>query len=109
MELAFETRSLRTICEDPAEAAKRLDLDVVEALIRRLGDLRAASSPLEIFTGQPRFIEDPAQMLLRLSGHYELVLQPNHAHPRLNDHGNLDWGRVRRVQVLSIREAARGD
>lgn len=105
MEIAFRTRPLRSICEDPSEALQKYRPEVVEALIRRLGDLRAASSPLEIFTGNPRFDARHDQMTLQLSHDFELILRPNHANPRRDENDNLDWGRVRRVQVVSIGKA----
>lgn len=102
MELAFRTRLLRTICEDPDKAAETYHPEVVETLIRRLGDLRAVTSPLEIFTGKPRFTNGPARMHLQLALRFEIILKPNHSIPRLDNIGDVDWVRVRRIQIMSV-------
>lgn len=44
MQLAFETKRLRDICENEERAADELGTKVAEQLKRRLADLRAAES-----------------------------------------------------------------
>jgi hypothetical protein len=44
LELAFETKLLREICESEQKARQELGIKVAEALKRRLADLRAATS-----------------------------------------------------------------
>ena len=55
MELAFESRWLRTVCENEADADRELGLAVAETLRHRLADLLAATSIDDILAGKPHF------------------------------------------------------
>ncbi len=57
MELAFETKSLREICESPIRAKRALGESVAEMLKRRLADLRAATCIGDLIAGRPQQIE----------------------------------------------------
>ena len=75
MELAFETMSLRTICESESDAKHELGQTVAESLKRRLADLRAATSITDLVAGRPRVSDHAAsqRMLVDLGGGYILV------------------------------------
>ena len=45
LELAFESKELRDVCENEAEAKRQLGDSVAEMLKHRLADLNAATSP----------------------------------------------------------------
>ncbi len=57
LELAFETRELRDMCEDEAEARRALGQTIAEMLRNRLADLDSATSPGDLLAGQPRLGE----------------------------------------------------
>lgn len=103
MELAFQTRRLRTVCEEPIEAAKDYPPLVVAGLIRRVADIRAADSPLSLVAGSPSLATsgDP-QVKVRLASDYILVGVANHQTCPVRQDGEIDWGRVRRLKIVGI-------
>lgn len=103
MELAFETRRLRTVCEEPIEAAKDYPPSVVASLIRRVADIRAADSPLSLVAGSPSLATsgDP-QVKMRLASDHILVGVANHQTCPERQDGKIDWPRVRRVKIVGI-------
>ncbi|WP_132190493.1 MULTISPECIES: hypothetical protein [Kribbella] len=105
MELAFETRALRTLCEEDDVAAKKLPGEVVDALKRRLADLHAADSVLDLVVGRPDF--DPTAPLVRmtLAANYVLTCAANHRICPLQATGAVDWQRVRRLKILTIERS----
>ena len=54
MEIAFNTKSLRAICESEAKAKRELGPSVAGILKHRLADLQAAKSANDLVAGQPR-------------------------------------------------------
>lgn len=105
MELAFRTVQLRAICEDADRAARRYSESTCRHLRARLSDLRAASSVAEVIAGRPRIgVPDEASMTIDLGDAARLVLCSNHpVQPRTSE-GDLDWTKVRRLQVVDISE-----
>lgn len=99
MELAFETRELRDICEIEAEAQKCLGAEVAEMLKRRLADLDAATSPNDLVAGHPQLSEDKGTMLLQLSAGFRIVFTPNHPSKARE---SVDWSGVSRIRILRI-------
>ncbi len=53
MILAFETRTLRMICEDNSVASNKLGPEVASALRDRVADLRAAVTKSDLIVGNP--------------------------------------------------------
>jgi proteic killer suppression protein len=105
VELAFETRQLRAICESEAHARRELGADVAAALQRRLSDLLAAASPNDIGVGAPRQLDgtDPRpRMIIDLRDGFQLVLGVNHRKIPTTQSGSVDWSRVTRFKVLAI-------
>jgi proteic killer suppression protein len=104
LELAFDTKVLRTICESEAHARRELGSHVAEALKHRLADLRAATSPKDLVAGRPRELATKSQrrMALDLSDGLSIVFCANHPKAPLTAGGDLDWSRVNRVKILRI-------
>lgn len=104
MELAFESKSLRTICESEADAQSELGPTVAEALRHRLADLRVASSINDLVAGKPRLSDDANDQhcIIDLAGDYSIVLGANHPRNPLMGAGKLDWARISRVKLLRI-------
>lgn len=108
MELAFETQKLRSWCEDPDHANLPYKPEVIGQLKLRLADLRAATSPLELIAGSPRFFNShPPRISLSLGGTHVLNCVVNHSHSKIDEDGRVIWEAVRRLRVTSIKEAAR--
>ncbi len=106
MELAFDSKSLRTICENEAQAKLELDSAVAEILKRRLADLRAATSVKDLVAGRPRIPDgsDSQHMVLDLCDGYRLVFKSNHTNRPITDADDIDWARVTRIKILRIEK-----
>ena len=105
MIVAFESKALRTVCEDPAKATARFG-DVVAVLLRRrLADIRSAQNIFELPAGAPRVEED----LFRIDvGSQETMLWvQNSQSPPTTETGKLDWTQVHRIKLVSIERRAR--
>jgi len=102
LELAFESQSLRAICEDEDRARQELDPDVAEMLKHRLADLRAAKTPKDLLAGHPRVDESGSWMIVDLSGDSRIVFKANHVKNPIGENGELDWSRVNRIKILRI-------
>jgi hypothetical protein len=106
LEIAFESKSLRAVCEDEAQARREYDDAVVEALQHRLADLRAASSARDILAGRPRIIDgaDGDCMAVDLEGSLQLVFAASHAENPKTAAGTCDWAKVTRVKIMRIEK-----
>lgn len=104
LELAFDKRPLREICEREDKAKRHLGESVADKLKRRLADLRAAASVADLVAGRPRELSGscPSHIAVDLCEGYRIVFSANHtANPVLNT-GDVDWSRVTRVKILRI-------
>lgn len=102
LELAFDSRALRTVCESEAEARRELGTAMADILKRRLADLRAATSVRDLVAGNPRVGPDGQIMLLDLADGYRLVIKANHINNPLTGTAGLDWEQVTRVKIIRI-------
>ena len=104
MELAFSSPSLRTICEDEARAENELGSEVAEVLKRRLADMRAATSLIDIVVGQPRELDgaDRKLMAIDLCENYRIVFCPNHPKSLMIGISESEWSKVTRLRILRI-------
>jgi hypothetical protein len=99
LELAFDSKLLRDICEDEDQAKLDLGPEVAEALKHRLADLRAAKSARDLLVGQPRLVGDGKEMVVDLTDGHRMVLKPNHP---LTGKNAPDWETVNRIKILRI-------
>jgi hypothetical protein len=102
LELAFESKELRDICESEAESKRVLGDDVAEMLRHRLADLDAATSPKDLLAGRPRLAEDGQSMIIDLCEGHRIVFTANHPDNPTTPGGDLDWTKVRRIRILRI-------
>ncbi len=104
MELAFDTKSLRTTCESEAHARRELGAKVAEILKHRLADLRAATSAKDLVAGRPRELAgaDHQHMAVDLCDSHRIVFSANHPNNPTTETGDLDWARVSRIKLLRI-------
>jgi proteic killer suppression protein len=104
LELAFESKSLRTLCESEAHAKRKLGPTVAEVLKHRLADLRAATSVKDLLVGLPRVLDgtDHQHMVIDLYDHYRVVFCANHPNNPVAESGKLDWPKVSRIKILRI-------
>lgn len=103
MEIAFDSKSLRTLCECGDDANREFGSSVAEILRHRLADLRAATSVEDILIGNIRHSKTTDQnMILDLRDGYKVVFSANHPKNPLDKVHNIDWSRVNRIKILSI-------
>ena len=104
LELAFDSKSLRTICESETQAKLELGARVAEALKHRLADLRAATSPKDLVAGRPCVSADGQHMSIDLCDGYRLVFKANHPNYSRQGPDDLDWAKVSRIKILRIEK-----
>ena len=105
LELAFESRSLRTICESESNAKCELGSTVAEVLKHRLADLRAATSVNDLVAGQPRErdgVNQQKEMVVELCDGYRIAFEANHRKNPMKETDILDWAKVSRIKILRI-------
>lgn len=103
MELAFRTRSLRSLCGDEAIADQQLGRNLATELRARIADLRAATSFDDIVAGQPAFLngQDP-RAIIALGEGVTIVIRPNHPDPARNLEPQIDWKQVYRIRIDEV-------
>ena len=104
IEIAFQSRALRAICESPARAKRELGEAASKALRRVLADMNAAETVAELFEmqlGIDACSQGPAMLRLRLSEELCLYCNPNQQ--RVSKlRAEIDWAQVTRLKVVSI-------
>jgi proteic killer suppression protein len=75
LELAFDSKSLRTTCENESQAKLELGATVAEILKHRLADLRAARSVKDLVAGRSRAVGSAGSqhMAVDLCNGYSIV------------------------------------
>jgi toxin HigB-1 len=110
LQLAFESKQLRTVCEDEVQAKGELGETVAKTLKHRLADLRAATSVKDLVAGKPRLLPEPEanNMAVDLCEGRRFVFTANHVSNPTTPENNLDWSRVTRIKILRIEEETNG-
>ena len=106
MEIAFESRSLRDLCENKNIAISELGGNAAEALRRRLSDIQAASSFEDIIWSNRRTegIGREQRVLIDLSDSYYMIISANHVRNPMGPDGNPKWSAITRVKLICIGE-----
>ena len=104
LELAFNSKELRSVCEHEATAKGALGAEIAEALRRRLADLRAATSIADLIVGNPHTVEVGSKnyLVIHLFRSHQIVLEANHPKNPLTDSGQLDWAKVSRIKITHV-------
>lgn len=104
LEIAFASKSLRTICESEVQAKQELGPTIAEILKHRLADLRAALSIKDLMAGRPRRLDgtDQQYIAIDLCDGYRIVFCANHPYNPISGSGEIDWPRVSRIKILRI-------
>lgn len=106
MDLAFESRQIREICEVAQVAEASLGPEVAGSLRGRLSDIEAASSIRDIVLGNLRLAEqgNNDRMMIDISPEYRLIFCANHAKNPVTTEKAIDWERVSRVKIQAIEK-----
>jgi proteic killer suppression protein len=105
LDLAFDSKLLRTICENEEEAFHELGRSVGEVLKHRLADLRAAISVNDLLVGRPRILDGDTHnlhMVIDLCDGYQVIFRANHPNNPVGENGKIDWQKVSRIKILRI-------
>jgi hypothetical protein len=104
VQLAFHSPWLRAICESERFANDELGEAVAQVLKRRLADMAAATSVVDLVAGRPRLVGGTAfdQMAVDLYEGFVITFAANHTKNPKTETGDLDWKRVTRIKILRI-------
>lgn len=104
MLIAFNSEQIRELCTVDSNAISQLGQKAAETLKNRLADIDAAEFIDEVLAGRPRraVVDGRDCYLLDLVDGLILTLVCNQVNPKLDDQGQIDWSRVRRVKVVSV-------
>lgn len=106
MELAFDSKSLRTICENEDYAKQELGPAIAAVLRHRLADLRVGTSIKDIIVGRIHLSGDKNQnVTVELCDGYQLLFCTNHPKNPMDEFDKIDWSRVNRIKILIIGRA----
>ena len=105
LELAFDSKPIRAICESASQAEAEFGAKAAEALHGRLADLRAAVSLEDLPVARPRLLrdDDPSVMVMEFSPGHQLIFRVNHPRPPKTKSGSVDWTNVSRIKLLAIQ------
>jgi hypothetical protein len=102
LELAFETKALRDICESEALAKKKLGAKVADALWRRLSDFGSIDSFDELPFTEPK--KNSNSVTFDLPDDWQLTVAGGHGeNPKLAS-GKTDWTKVTRLKITRIEK-----
>lgn len=104
LELAFDKKALRQVCENEMKAKRDLGVEVAGKLKSRLADLRAATTIKDMIASPPRELGDAhnRHLAIDLSEGRSIVFCSNHLNIPLHESGEVDWSRVSRIKILRI-------
>lgn len=102
LELAFETKALRDICENEAIAKRKLGAKVADALRRRLSDFRSIDSFDELPIAKPT--KKSKNITFDLPEDWQLVVTAGHSETPKLASGKIDWTKVTRLKIARIEK-----
>lgn len=103
MNLSFDSRELRDVCENDLLAERKFGVEVAAVLRRRLADLRAANTLLDMVVGRPDLNGVTAQRIDISVGETHLMKSriDHYSYSRTKD-GAVNWKAVHRMKVVSV-------
>ena len=103
LELAFDSRDLRDLCEHSGYAVETFGAGVAEQLMHRVADMMAAPSPLDLIAGNRRTSSvNQDCLVLDLCDGFEIEFRANHVSIPTDHRGQIDWRKVNRVKIIRI-------
>jgi hypothetical protein len=102
MEIAFHTKSLRSLCEVDAVMRQKLGPIAAEALRVCLADLRAASSLSDIGASYTAKMTSSTDLEVTPTNGLEIVLRATAPKTKKPDAAAADWGAVTRVKIMEV-------
>lgn len=104
MEITFKDRKLKKLCEEKAEAQRKLGQSCARKLRSRLADLMAVRSVTELVAGRPHPLKGDrqGQFAVALDGGKRLVFESANEPIPLKDDKSIDWSEVTRICIVFI-------
>ena len=104
MDVAFAKAVLKTVCEDPREATRKMGLNSAKKLRSRLADLVAAARFGEVPAGRPNSLKGSRvdQFAIHLSGGHRLAFEANEDPVPTTIDGSIDWKQVTSIRIPFI-------
>lgn len=102
LELAFETKALRDICESEAIAKDKLPVNVAVALKRRLSDFEAIDCFDELPIAAPK--KTANSVVFDLPENWHLIVTSGHGDGPKAKSGKTDWDKVTRLKITKIEK-----
>jgi len=105
MDIAFQTRALRDLCEDELRLSARFGSDAATQIIARMADLRATEAIQELVKAGLCVPLEDGRLASSIDAGWRIVLAPNHLQRRRASSPPLPWSQVTRVKVFAIENA----
>jgi toxin HigB-1 len=105
LDLSFENKEVRSICEDESMAVNTFGPAVIEKLKNRLTDMLAAKTVSEIPpVGNPREIKGNPRMdyAIDLCDGFKIIFSANHVKLPCKEDNSIDWSKVSHIKILQI-------
>lgn len=102
LRIAFDTQSIRQICEQEETAVNLLGADLARKLTNRLADLSAARTVRELIAGRPRPLDGTDEYAVDIGDNYRLIFAANHVKNPAFSSCAIDWSKVRQIKILRI-------
>ncbi len=104
MEISFENKKLRQLCENQNRAKTQLGTSLALRLKTFLADLDIFNNVNELISGRiykTRFENNT--FVIELSGELEIVFSVNHLNPLLSVDNTINWSKVTRIKIINIQ------
>jgi hypothetical protein len=101
LQLLFRDQEIRHLCECRSAAEKTLGHQAARRLRARLADLCSAEKISEVLAGSPR-ISGRGQLVIELSSHHNLVLEPVTSQVPTKSNGEADWDAIECFFVIAV-------
>jgi hypothetical protein len=104
LEIAFQTKELRAICESPTRAKRELGEASSKALRRLLADMNAVESVAELLVmglGSENCAQEHEMLRFHLNEETSLYCDANQQSMPINGN-SIDWFQVSRLKVIRI-------
>lgn len=109
LEIAFDKKSLRQICENEAKANHKFGEIVAQKLKARLADMLAATCVDDLVAGHPHKLDgQPQHFVVGLCDGFYIVFCANHNTVPKLESGGVDWSKVSRIKLLKIESGDDG-
>jgi hypothetical protein len=102
VDIAFESRELRNICEDEKKGTCELGSKSAQKLMHRLADIKIANSYRELLAGNPRIQGFSQLLVIDVDETYTIFCSPNHRKNPITKNGKINWDEVNRVKILRL-------